>query len=304
MLNELVKQGSSQWHELRKNRITGSRVPGILGLSPYLKADDVMREMVRQALGEPTEFTGNVATDWGREHEAEAVFFYERETFQKVNEVGIVIDDQYDWLAFSPDGIVDDDLFVEVKCPYGKGFLSIDGRPDYQAQINLGLKILKKKSCDFIIYYPEHHPSSNGDRRMIVDSVKFDGSKWLESVFEKLKSFYDQYQLILNSKTLQKQYLEPLIFETNDNEWLRVADEYVKISKDLSEKEAALSCLKSRLIELAGDRSTRGCGILLSKISKQGNVNYKKVIADLNVNVDIDKYRSDSTNYWAVKQSI
>ena len=64
------EQRSPAWFEKRKGRVTGSIVGAILGLSPYMTRADAMRSMVRAAIGAPSEFTGNVATEYGTMHES------------------------------------------------------------------------------------------------------------------------------------------------------------------------------------------------------------------------------------------
>ena len=43
---------------LRKDLITASRLPVVLGLSPYLTPNALMRQMVREHFGDPDEFVG------------------------------------------------------------------------------------------------------------------------------------------------------------------------------------------------------------------------------------------------------
>jgi predicted phage-related endonuclease len=68
-----MEQRSAEWHAARVGKITASRVGAILGNSPYKTRDDVMREMVREALGAELEFTGNVATEYGTANEINAM---------------------------------------------------------------------------------------------------------------------------------------------------------------------------------------------------------------------------------------
>ena len=75
-----MKQRSPEWFEARKGKITGSRIAGILGVSPFQTPDSVMREMVREWHGLPPEFTGNIATRWGEDHEDDARRSYEGAT--------------------------------------------------------------------------------------------------------------------------------------------------------------------------------------------------------------------------------
>ena len=68
----IAEQGSPQWFAARKGRVTGSNVGAILGCSPFRTRDEVMRDMVRDFFGAETEFTGNVATQWGNVNEETA----------------------------------------------------------------------------------------------------------------------------------------------------------------------------------------------------------------------------------------
>ena len=49
---------------LRRDRITASRLPALLGISSYTIPAALMRQMVREHFSDPDEFTGNVALDW------------------------------------------------------------------------------------------------------------------------------------------------------------------------------------------------------------------------------------------------
>ena len=132
-MSDQLKQGSEEWFNARKGRITGSRVGAILGLSPFANRDDVMREMIREHFGYEREFKGNVATDWGSEHESTAIAQYERETGNLVISTGFFAYE--DMLGASPDGLVLDNGLVEVKCPYSKKIKPLSEQPHYIAQV-------------------------------------------------------------------------------------------------------------------------------------------------------------------------
>ena len=75
-----MEQRSEKWFSVRKGRVTGSSVGAILGHSPWASPDDVMRRMVREWHGAPSEFEGNIATQWGSSNENGAVQEYAMET--------------------------------------------------------------------------------------------------------------------------------------------------------------------------------------------------------------------------------
>ena len=96
------QQRTKEWFAARKGRITGSAVGGILGVSKYSKPSEILRRMVREYHGQPSEFSGNVATEYGTINEPNALADYELETGNTVVEVGFI---QFnDWLGASPDG--------------------------------------------------------------------------------------------------------------------------------------------------------------------------------------------------------
>lgn len=294
-----LKQGTPEWHAARTGKITGSRVGAILGVSKYKNPDDVMREMVRQAHGFEPEFLGNDATDWGQLYEDEAIEKYVFDYFVNIDKKGIVFDDQYDFLAFSPDGIIcDENGFVEVKCPYYKGFSSIYEKPEYYAQVMLGMRVLKKSYCDFIIYYPAGH---NGiQSRMIVEKIFCDDGEWFNKNIDRLKNFYEEYLSIVESKTKSAPYLEPLVVEMNDDGWQDLVKKYVEVNYSLKEKEQELNALKNQLIEYARGKSTKGYGLFLQKINKSGLLNYKKIVEDFSLKYDKEKYKTKDSFYWKV----
>jgi hypothetical protein len=43
--------------------------------------------------------------------------FYDQKTGRKTHEIGLVQHRDYPWLGASPDGITEDGLLVEIKCP-------------------------------------------------------------------------------------------------------------------------------------------------------------------------------------------
>ena len=115
-----MEQRSAEWFAARLNRVTGSAIGAILGLSPFATPADVMRRMVREYHGQESEFKGNVATEYGQQNEQNAIADYEMQSGNKVQECGFFVHPDFEWLGASPDGLIGDDGLIEVKCPYGK----------------------------------------------------------------------------------------------------------------------------------------------------------------------------------------
>ena len=79
-----MEQRSEEWFNIRKGRVTGSAVGAILGIAPFAKQADILRRMVRDWHKQPSEFIGNIATEWGTVNEAGALIEYEMVTGNKV----------------------------------------------------------------------------------------------------------------------------------------------------------------------------------------------------------------------------
>lgn len=185
----MEKQRTTEWFEKRKGRVTGSNIGAILGLNPHKSADDVLREMVREHHGYEREFQGNVATEWGNFNEDGAQSEYEMETGNHVQETGFHVHPEYDWLGASPDGLVDVDGVVEIKCPFGKKndeapvFKTAKEQEHYWAQMQIEMACTGTNWCDFYQWAP------NGSA---LERVEF-APEWFESILPELKAFYDRY---------------------------------------------------------------------------------------------------------------
>lgn len=105
----------------------------------------------------------------GIKYEVVAREAYENKTGQKVKKCGLFIDVTMPFLAASPDGLVDDELLIEVKCPYTSrdkaispayvtylrsidGELKLKTNHNYYYQIQGQLMITGRKMCDLVIF--------------------------------------------------------------------------------------------------------------------------------------------------------
>src|SRR5690625_3936902 len=113
-----MKQGTTQWHNARVGKLTASRAGAALGVNPWQKPDDLIRAMVREAHGAEPEFVGNVATQWGHNHEPLAVLDYMNGSGNIVDDAGFYVHPEHDWLGASPDGFIGKDGLLEIKCPF------------------------------------------------------------------------------------------------------------------------------------------------------------------------------------------
>lgn len=118
-----IEQGSKEWHDRRRCKVTGSKLEKVMGTS--LARAQLIAELIAEEATEQTKIIR--ATDEMERGTAEEIFaikMFEARTGKKVSRVGICISDEYDWLAVSPDGLVKHgDVYseaIEVKSPDSK----------------------------------------------------------------------------------------------------------------------------------------------------------------------------------------
>ena len=197
-----MEQRSEAWFKMRQGRITGSMVGAALGLDPNTSREEAMRRMVRAYQGLPSEFTGNIATTWGTNHEDEAREAFEYDQNCVVAPAAFVMHPTLDWLGASPDGYVADYALLEIKCPFGLRdkpkpvpFKSIKEQPHYYAQMQIQMFCTDKIACYFWQWTPKDQ---------CLEIVNFD-PKWIEVNLPKL---------IEEAEARRKEILNALVFET------------------------------------------------------------------------------------------
>lgn len=224
------EQGSKEWLDQRKGKLTSSDVATALGINPYKKAVELLLEKC----GAERKFFGNVNTQHGHKYEEEAIKNYEimmgRENhvfgmisfsdldpIRKKNGSEKYIDSKYSFLGGSPDGISIDCpdrtilSQVEVKCPLKRRIQHGKIPSYYYPQVQLNMFIMELDVTDFIEYIPEG----------IGKNVEFNivriyrNEKWFDENFPVLQKFWE----------------DVLLWRTRD---IRMHPEYSKYYPDMS----------------------------------------------------------------------
>lgn len=160
-------QGSDEWLAMRAGHCTASRFKDVL--AKIKSGEAAMRRNYRIQLvterltGRPCESYSNAAMEWGTNTEPAARMAYEALTGAFVNEASFMAHPEVQWVGASPDGLIDDDGMVEIKCPY-QSTVHVEtwesGMPsEHRAQIQGNLWVNGRQWCDFISFdprMPEH----------------------------------------------------------------------------------------------------------------------------------------------------
>jgi putative phage-type endonuclease len=116
-----MEQRSPEWYAARLGKVTASRVADIIAKtkSGYSTSRaNYMAELVCERLtGKQGDFYQNAAMVWGTETEPMARSAYEAHSGNLVTETGLVLHPSIADAGASPDGLIDEDGLVEIKCP-------------------------------------------------------------------------------------------------------------------------------------------------------------------------------------------
>jgi hypothetical protein len=163
------------WRIKRLGNLTGSNFGKLVkgkGDKFFLSTGKVASDLIYKIAWERMLKQGNISNGLGRlsvssqsmnhgnDYEGEAILKYQEKTGNKV-----IYSQEYislnDWVGGTPDGLIDKDGIIEVKCPWNGGNhlqTLITGRlynPEHYFQIQGYLWITGRKYCEFVTYDPD-----------------------------------------------------------------------------------------------------------------------------------------------------
>lgn len=167
-----VKQGSQEWLAQRVGRISGTAVGVLEGVNAYRTPKELVRSMVRDLAGEPSEFVMVPAVEHGSMMEPVAQAWYEKNFNVAVDETDFVDHRTYPFMGASPDGLVGMEGGIEIKCPFPqytkKPYSVFDPKKAmYLQQCNMVMEVCELEWLDFVVYLsesPTAKPRTNIER--------------------------------------------------------------------------------------------------------------------------------------------
>lgn len=157
-----IVQGSPEWLALRAGKVTASRVADVIAKTKTGVAATRAKyagELIAERLtGVPAERYTNGAMAWGTEKEPEARKAYEFYRDTDVTEVAFVLHPTIADSGASPDGLVDVEGLLEIKCPethtHIETLLNKAVPSKYVTQMMWQMACTGRKWCDFVSFDP------------------------------------------------------------------------------------------------------------------------------------------------------
>ena len=294
-----MEQRSPEWFAARRGKITASQVGAILGNSPHTTKHDVMRRMVREWHGLPSEFEGNIATDYGTNNEAGAIIEYQMETANTVEAVGFVThpDAAEDWAGASPDGLIGTEGGLEAKCPFGlrkdenPEFKTLAEHPHYYDQVQFTLWVTGRKYWHFYQWHP---------KKTKLECVLPD-LEWQACALPRLRQFYAEYLAERDDPDAVAIHTEPKRPIIDTPEAHKLMAEYDQIAEAIENATARKAELLADMVKLAGGKNALFAGRNLTKTDRVGAISYGKAIKALLPNADLEKWRGKGSSFWGIK---
>jgi len=279
-MNNLVQQ-SKEWLEFRQNKIGSSDAPVIMEVSPWKTQFQLWEEKIGVRKQYKTE-----AMQRGLELENKARSVFETKTnLCMLPEV--INHPQFDWMIASLDGIdIGRKHIVEIKCAGSQDHsLAKEGKvPEkYYPQIQHQLEV-----CGLEMAY---YFSFDGEDGVIVEVEK--DQKYIDEMVVKEEEFWKRILDFSPPETSLRDYNI-----RSDDMWVKVCEEWKEVYSKLKELETKEKDLRESIIHLTNNQNTRGGGIQVSKVIRQGNVEYSKIPELQGINLNL--YRKKPTEYWKI----
>ena len=173
-LIEAADQKGEVWRDIRCGRFTSSEIYKLLGDPRSAEAKKagkwsdgaetyIHTKVAEMLTGYVSESPRTAAITWGEDHEPFARELYGTMRGIKIGKAGFTV--YGDHAGGSPDGFIDDGIFIEIKCPYNStnqiDYLKLDKgielkalHPDYWSQCQANMIFTNRPICIFIAYDP------------------------------------------------------------------------------------------------------------------------------------------------------
>lgn len=284
-------QNTPEWLKYRSQGIGASEAAALLHECPYMTPHGLYLEKK----GLSTRDMDNVATRHGHEYEDVARRKY-------IDETGLLVkptmfkSDEREFMFASLDGYNPDyagGLVTEIKCPFGDNAIEKakagEIPKNYLIQMNHQMYCSGAKKAHYYCYDAKNDEGYlipvERDLDLIKDIVNACENFWLDHVAEN-----DPPPLT------DRDYA---VDESND---MRVLfDEYKTLDAQMKARKLQLQAVKEKIVDRMSHVKVSCGSDKVYQVIRKGNVNYKKAIEDLDLEIDEEKYRGKPSRSFTIR---
>lgn len=267
----MYSQNTIEWEVMRKNKIGASDAPIIMEVSPYKTPYQLWQEKLD--LVPPQEKTRAMVRGHDLEDKARRRLEEMTSTLFLPN---VKFHPTLSWMMASLDGIdIDGKIIAEIKCPNKhdhemavKGIVPEKYLPQLQHQMEVS-------QVDSMYYF-----SFDGENGTLIKVYRDEA--YIKGMIQKEKEFWECMQSFTAPLLIDRDYQE-----RTDNEWIVVAEEWIKVNKSYKEIEKMEKALKDKLIHLSQNRNCKGGGVKYSSYIRKGSIDYESIPELKAVNLDL-----------------
>lgn len=183
-----MEQRTYEWKEARRGLFTASGIYKLMGAKGLGQTgESYVMEKVTEALGVDLNEVTTYAMQYGIDMEPQAKAYYEQSFNCSITDVGFIVSPWCNETGASPDGIINNQKLIEIKCPFNpvhhtQNLLikSADDlkklRTEYYWQVQHQMAVTGINKCDFVSFCPAFISEINGKfsgiNRMIAITIE------------------------------------------------------------------------------------------------------------------------------------
>lgn len=278
-------QGSEDWLEFRKGKISASMIAAIMGKCPFKSRLDAYLE-IKGLKTQPV----TTAMQRGRDLESVALETLENKT-GLLFRPAVFQHDEYDWAIASLDGITLGNLIgasiAEIKCPGKSSFekMKIHGVPiSYEYQMQWQMFVTGIKKCHFFAW-------TEWDTYEVIIEEDF-------PLQQEMLAAAKEFMVLLENETPPDPEEEEAVF-CDDEKFKDLEREYFNLDDEIKSLNVIKERIKLQLFdEFFDDIAVRGKFVIINRQSRKGSLDENKMRED---GIDLTKYRKPTVTFPVIK---
>lgn len=275
-----LKQGTEDWLQFRKGKLTASKAGIVLGLSPYMTPFELFEEEL--GLREPKPVSQHMQDGLDIEQDARE-WFYKQTGIEVIPHVAIYPNNTL--FIASLDGISNcKTVILEIK-KNNKEYHEIARTGKivsfHFAQLQHQLFVTGLDSCNYLSY-------RHGDELLL--SIKRDDA-FIEDMVKKELDFKKCLDDLVPPALIDRDY-EDMSNDLELSEWGRMYFHYAAMAKDY---ETKAEYMKEQIKNRVGLKNVKAEGFKMTKYSTKGRIDWELLKQNHCPDVDENKYRKTSS---------